>query len=220
MEEIRKLREMISKIPGTPEPIEKVSEIFYAETPFTDEISSIALPDNFKVPNMNMYDGSTDPRDHIAHFKQRMMCKPIPKHSKEACMCKAFGASLTGSALEWYINLPSCSVNSFADLVTKFNTQFGTSRKMEKRSGDLYNVVQNKDESLRDYLYRFNSEMISIKDCHQAIAVSAFHQGLSVDSEFYKELTKYFPNDFDELRQRAQPWIRLEEVHLTEQRNY
>ena len=163
-EEIRLLREMISKIPGAPEPIEKVSDTLYAETPFSDDIAGMELPDNFKVPNMKLYDGKDDPRQHVAHYRQRMMYKPIPKQFKEACICKGFSSSLKGPALDWYVNLPSGSVNSFADLITKFNTQFATSRKLEKKTSDLFRVIKRHGETLKEFLIRFNVELLQVNN--------------------------------------------------------
>ena len=56
-------------------------------------------------------------------------------------MCKAFGSNLTGPALQWYINLPSRSIASFAVLSDKFVEQFASSRDLEKTSDSLYEIL-------------------------------------------------------------------------------
>ncbi|KAL5830177.1 hypothetical protein ACOSQ3_019645 [Xanthoceras sorbifolium] len=106
-------------------------------------------------------------------------------------MCKGFGSSLVGPALQWYTNLPNVSINSFAQLTDTFVEQCSSSRKLEKRSEDFYTISQRRDERLRDFVGRFNNEKVSIPYCNQTTAISAFRKGLLYDSDLYKELTKY-----------------------------
>ena len=81
---------------------------------FVDSITLIEMPRKFSFPNMKMYDGTTDPTNHIASYKQRMFTAAIPREQREACMCKSFGSSLQGPALQWYTNLANNSISSFA----------------------------------------------------------------------------------------------------------
>ena len=90
---------LIQKIPGVPAPIKKSLPHSYADSPFVDSIALIEMPRKFSFPNMKMYDGTTDPTDHIASYKQRMFTAAIPWEQCEACMCKSFGSSLQGPAL-------------------------------------------------------------------------------------------------------------------------
>ena len=78
------------------------------------------MPKKFYFPNMKMYDGTNDPTDHIASNKQCMFTAAISREQHEACMCKRFGSSLQGPALQWYTNLPSNSISSFASLTETF----------------------------------------------------------------------------------------------------
>ncbi|KAK9750159.1 hypothetical protein RND81_02G177700 [Saponaria officinalis] len=126
-------------------------------------------------------------------------------------MCKGFGSTLTGPALQWYINLHSGSITSFADLVNSFNQQFTSSRELEKRSSDLYRITQKPDESLRTYLNRFNKENVFIPRCDVGTSVEAFRQGLLGDSELYVDLTKYPCHTFEDVQAKALAHIRLEE---------
>ncbi|KAF3573206.1 hypothetical protein F2Q69_00058803 [Brassica cretica] len=83
---------------------------------------------NFSFPCIKAYDGTTDPDDHVTQYIQRMIAVALPKESHEATMCKGFGSTLIGPALQWYINLPSRSIASFAILSDKFVEQFASSR--------------------------------------------------------------------------------------------
>uniref|UniRef100_A0A0D3DLK7 Retrotransposon gag domain-containing protein n=1 Tax=Brassica oleracea var. oleracea TaxID=109376 RepID=A0A0D3DLK7_BRAOL len=116
-------------------PIRKSNPDSYADTPFTDEITLIEMPRKFPFPNIKAYDGTTNPDDHVAQYRQRMLAVALPKESREATMCKGFGLTLTRPALQWYINLPSRSIASFAILSDKFVEQFASSRDLEKAAG-------------------------------------------------------------------------------------
>ena len=89
-------------------------------------------------------------------------------------MCKGFGSTLTGPALQWFVSLQNGTITSFADLVDAFNLQFASSRRFEKTTSYLYHVVQKLREPLRDYLSRFNKEKVTITNCDIPTAIEAF----------------------------------------------
>ncbi|XP_031251982.1 uncharacterized protein LOC116109890 [Pistacia vera] len=181
---------VMRRIPGMPVPTKKNRPYSYADSPFVDEIALADIPQKFTIPNMKPYDGTTDPDDHIASYKQRMFTVSIPRPLREVCMCKSFGSSLSGPTLQWYTNLPNGSIDSFAQLTNTFVEQFASSKKLEKLSVDLYRIYQRRGEPLREYVSRFNREKISIPSCNPKTAVDAFRKGLLPDGELYKELTK------------------------------
>ena len=205
---------LIQKIPGVPAPIKKSLPHSYADSPFVDSIALVEMPKKFSFPNMKIYDGTTDPTDHIASYKQRMFTAAIPREQREACMCKSFGSSLQGPALQWYTNLANNSISSFAQLTDTFIEQFASSKKLEKLSGDLYRIQQRRTESLRDYVGRFNREKVSIPFCNQETAADAFRKGLLPDGELYKDLTKFNCSTMEDALARAWTEIRWEEDEL------
>ncbi|XP_010430682.1 PREDICTED: uncharacterized protein LOC104714912 [Camelina sativa] len=133
-------------------------------------------------------------------------------------MCKGFGSSLTGAALQWFINLPNGSINLFASLTDVFVEQFASSRNLEKTADDLYEVRQKRDESLRAYVGRFNKEKVSIPSCNMSTAISAFKRGLLPDGDLYKELTKYQCRTMEDVLSRAWAQIKWEEDSAYHQR--
>ena len=61
-----------------------LNQIF--KSPFTCRIKGATLPRRFHQPTFTIYNGWTDPMDHVSHFSQRMAI-----HFKdEALMCKVF----------------------------------------------------------------------------------------------------------------------------------
>src|ERR1043166_6303180 len=91
---------------------------------------------------MKLYDGTTDPKEHVAQYMERMETIPIQSDLKEACLCKGFGATLTGPALKWLLALPNCSISSFANLVNAFNLQFSCSKTFEKNRRKHFKILK------------------------------------------------------------------------------
>ena len=61
-----------------------------SKSPFTRRIKGGKLPRRFTQPTFTMYNGQTNPVEHVSHFNQR-----IAVHSRnEALMCKVFPSSL------------------------------------------------------------------------------------------------------------------------------
>ena len=136
------MQSMVERLPGVAPPIRKSNPVSYVDTPFKDEITLNEMPRKFSFPSIKAYDGTTDPNDHVALYRQRMLAVAPPKGSREATMCKSFG-DLTGPALQWYINLPSRSIASIAVLSDKFLEQFASSRDLENTSDSLYEILQH-----------------------------------------------------------------------------
>ena len=95
------MQSMVERLPGVAPFIRKSNPDSYADTPFTDEITLIEMPREFSFPSIKAYDGTTDPDDHVAQYRQRMLAVALPKELCEATMCKGFGCTLTGPALQW-----------------------------------------------------------------------------------------------------------------------
>ncbi|XP_062094023.1 uncharacterized protein LOC133800061 [Humulus lupulus] len=88
---------------------------------------------------------------------------------------------------------------------------FASSRLLEKLLDDLYRIRQRRDESLRDYVARFNAEKVSITACNVDTVVTAFRKGLLVESDLYKELTKYPCRTMEDVHAKAWAPIKWEE---------
>ncbi|KAL2467016.1 Retrotrans gag domain-containing protein [Abeliophyllum distichum] len=146
---------MVQRIPRVPAPIKKSAASCFTDSPFDDKIALAEMSKKFSFPNMKLYDGTTDPDDHIAQYRQRMFTAAILRDLREACMCKGFDFSLMGPAQQ-------C---------------LQAAEKLEKMSDDIYHVVQRRSELLREFVGRFNREKVSIPSCNQQTAISAFRKG-------------------------------------------
>ncbi|XP_023742597.2 uncharacterized protein LOC111890744 [Lactuca sativa] len=168
---------------------------------------------------MQPYDGTTDPKEHVTQCRERIEIIPILVHLKEACLCKGFGSTFTGSALKWLLKVPPYFITSFSHLVNIFNNQFSCSRTFEKITSDLYRVVQDPNERLRDFVNRFGREALSIPSIDIVTAVDAFNMGLKKDSSFYEDLLMTSCKRLDKVRCRALRFIGLEEDKESQKRS-
>ncbi|KAF2542288.1 hypothetical protein F2Q68_00032634 [Brassica cretica] len=177
----------------------------YGDTPFVEGIASVEMPRKVSFPSTG------DPDDHIAQYKQRMLAVALPKEFCEATMCKGFGSTLIGPALQWYINLSTKSISSLASLSDKFVEQFASSKTLEKTSDGLYKILQHQGEPLRDYIARFNQEKVAVPECRIPTAIYAFKRGLLPDGGLNKELTMYPCNTMEDVLSRAWAQVKWEE---------
>jgi len=213
-QQYQEIRDLLRRVPGMSLPPEKAAPGSYADSPFTDSITMVGMPKGFSAPTMALYDGTTDPLDHVSQYKQKMMVSPATGPLKEAGMCKGFGSTLSGAALQWFVSLPNKSIATFADLVNAFAQQFASSRKPEKQSSDMYRITQDFGETITEYMTRFNIEKVAIPGCDVTTAIQAFRRGLHRDSDLYKELTMHPCLPFDQVQTRAKAAMRLEEDHM------
>ena len=89
---------------------EALSQI--ARSPFTRSIEGAGLSRRFHQHTFSLYNGQTDPVEHVNHFSQKMAV-----HSKdEALMCKIFPSSLGPMAMTWFNGLKANSIDSFKKL--------------------------------------------------------------------------------------------------------
>ncbi|KAL2896572.1 Shugoshin [Bienertia sinuspersici] len=140
-----------------------------------------------------------------------MTIVPKPSDITEACLCKGFGATLTGPALTWFINLPNNRITSFTYLADLFNMQFASSRKLRKQSSDMYRITKRSRESRQSFLNRFIKEKMVIVSPDVSTVVEAFRRGFPQDCELYKDLTKYHHSTFEDAQAKALAYVTLEE---------
>ncbi|XP_021857354.1 uncharacterized protein [Spinacia oleracea] len=207
-----RLMKLMIKLPGAPTPVETEPTDGYAASPFCEAIARVTVPHTLRLPTWTtLYDGTSDPYRHVNFYKQHMWQIGIPYDLVEPVMCKSFGGTLDGAALEWLMNVAPGSISCLSDLINAFYQQFASSRQLEKQTSDLYRLVQGPTESVRDYFNRFNCEKISIKNCDVRTAIEAFKRGLIPNSELYREITKYPCATFEEVRSRVTAQMRIED---------
>ena len=88
---LAEMEAMIQRILGVLAPIKKSLPQSYADSPFVDSNALIEMPRKFTFSNMKLFDGTSDPDDHITSYKQRMFAAAIPHDLSKATCVKGLG---------------------------------------------------------------------------------------------------------------------------------
>ena len=113
-------------------------------SPLGQHILSYEPPRGFIIPPFAMYDGSSDPYDHMLHFNQAK----ILSKGNDRLMCKVFPASLKGPAVAQFHKLPRGSINSFSELWVAFVSQSLCSVRQKGNIISLQTIFKREDESI------------------------------------------------------------------------
>ncbi|KAL0312866.1 UNVERIFIED_CONTAM: hypothetical protein Sradi_5685900 [Sesamum radiatum] len=112
------------------------------------------------MPDLPKYDGTKDPQEHIAAFELVMNLYG----QSSAINTKLFVTTLTGKAQEWFTSLRGGSIETFDQLIQKFTFHFASKRKQKRSATYLFNIRQKEDESLKNFIGRFNNETLEVQD--------------------------------------------------------
>jgi len=176
------------------------------QDPFTREIMKTKIPKDFKLPDMTLYDGTTDPNHHLSNFRSRMYLTDI----SDAVRCKAFPTTLTKTEIRWFDNLPPKSISSFDDLAKKFLARFSIQKDKAKHAPSLLGIKQGDRESLRNYMERFNKTCLDIQNLPTEAAIMGLINGLR-EGPFSQSISKKYPTSLDKVQERAEKYINMEE---------
>ena len=120
-------------------------------SPLGQHILDYEPPRRFVILPFAMYDGSSDPYDHMLHFNQAM----ILNAGNDRLLCKVFPTSLKGPALAWFHKLPRRSLNSFDELWATFVSQYLCYVRQKGNINSLQSIFKLDDESIQDFTQRF-----------------------------------------------------------------
>ena len=109
------------------------------ESPYTAEVLHFPLPAKFRMPQVEAFDGTRDPVDHLNTYKYQMELHGY----QDPVQCRAFAITLKGPALAWFNRLPSSSISSFRELSIAFVSHFIGARTYRKPSYHLLTIKQS-----------------------------------------------------------------------------
>ena len=178
-----------------------------ADPPFSQKIMQEPVPPTFELPQLESYDGTSDPVDHLGAFRAMMLLHG----ASDAVLCRAFPSTLKGAARNWYSALKPNTIFSFDQMSSRFAAHFISSRRPSRGSDSLMSVKQKQGESIRTYVTRFNAAALEVRDLDQSVAMAALKGGLQKNNLLFS-LEKKYPRDFADLLARAERYARAEEA--------
>nr|GEX15374.1 reverse transcriptase domain-containing protein [Tanacetum cinerariifolium] len=177
-------------------------------TPLTRRIIEFAGPE-YKMPaNIKLYDGTTDPKDHLS-------CFASAANSGEWLMpvwCRMFQQTLNGSARGWFKRLPHDSINEWADLREAFAARYSVRRACFKEPHEITKIVRKANESLTAFKERWTVETSSIMDVPEVMKISSFMDAVK-SLELAKRFSNKVPTTGNEMLERLDDFVRSEEAY-------
>jgi hypothetical protein len=79
--------------------------------PFIEWVKAYPMPDKFKMPRIEKYDGSEDPQAHLEAFREHIILHGTP----DEIACRAFPLTLKGVLKDWFTGLPLKSMGTFKE---------------------------------------------------------------------------------------------------------
>jgi hypothetical protein len=189
---------------------EPLANIFQnVDSMFTDEVANTALPEKFTIPYIPIFTGSEDPMEHLMTFRSHTSLHRTPTQWRGV---SSLSTHLSGKARDWLRNLLPRSVDNFDTLEQKFLTQFMSGSVRKKPRGYLLSMRQGPEESLGDYVWRFNHEKLDIESAPDDFIYSAMFQGLKKDGPLMAELALKPPKDLHAFMIKVDRYINQEET--------
>nr|GEV88570.1 hypothetical protein [Tanacetum cinerariifolium] len=125
------------------------------ESPFTRRIIEFSAPSHRMPTNLRIYDGSTDPDDHISHF---VGAANQGEWEMPVC-CRMFQQTLDGPARRWFDRMPNGCIDSWANLRERFVERFALRRRCSKDPTEVSKIVRRANETLPNFKERWTEEM-------------------------------------------------------------
>ena len=94
--------------------------VHQTDSPFTALVTSFPIPLKFLMPQVETYNGSKDPLDHLESFKTLVHLQVVV----DEIMCQAFLTTLNGPARVWFSRLTPNSNSTFKELRAQFSSHF------------------------------------------------------------------------------------------------
>jgi len=155
---------------------------------------------------MDSYDGTIDLDEHIENIEVVLTYRSIRGAEK----CMLFVTTLRRGAMTWFKNLRRNSIDSWDDLFHEFTAHFSASRTQPKIVASLEVIVQGKSEPLRDYIERFNQEVVQVRGADVSMKRYLIAKGLREGTDVKKVFHLDRPRALNEFLVIAKMYIRYE----------
>uniref|UniRef100_A0A803QHL0 Retrotransposon gag domain-containing protein n=1 Tax=Cannabis sativa TaxID=3483 RepID=A0A803QHL0_CANSA len=160
------------------------------------------------MPQMKLYEGRTDPRDHLSNYNYIMQ---VTKASVDAkCLC--FSLTLSKSVEDWWKILSGGSIHNWRDLQAMCRKQFVAVKAFNLVASSLTSVKQQLRESLKKYIQRMIDVATKTK-VTDVMKIVALTLGLATGSLLWGDLQRKREDTITDFLMRAQGFINLEEAY-------
>ena len=178
-----------------------------SKSSFTQGTEKAKLPRRFHQPTFAMYNGRTNPVEHVSQFKQKMAI-----HSQdETLMCRVFPSNLGLMPMRWFDGLRTNSINSFKKLTQSFCYRFIACSRVPQPLDSLLSMLMREGESVKAYSERYWEMFNEIDDDFDEVAIKTFKVGLPSKHGLRKSLTGKLVTSLRQLMDRVDKYKRIED---------
>nr|XP_023896904.1 uncharacterized protein LOC112008797 [Quercus suber] len=177
------------------------------DSPFTASVLECPFSPKFHLPQLEFYDGTKDPLDHIRAFKTILNLQ----QTANEVICRSFPATLRGAARVWFSKLPASSIANFEQLNDSFIRHFIGGQCQKSPTSYLLIVRQQEGESWRDYVKLFNKAVLEIDEADDQVIMTTLQAGLN-NPDFIFSLGKTLPTSTMNLLFKAQKYMNGEDA--------
>ena len=176
-------------------------------SPLGRHILDYEPPRGFVIPTFTMFDGSTDPYDHMLHYNQVMSLN----EDNDILLCKVFPASLQGPALAWFHKLPRSSINTFNELWGAYILQHLCSVRLKRNISFLQTILKHEEEFIPDFTRRFGQAFQQIQFYSMDAVLQNFRRSFRPLTPFFHSLSLDPLATMEELYKRVDRYSTLED---------
>jgi hypothetical protein len=144
----------------------------------------VCWPLNFKPPEIEKYDGSTNPSEWLEVYQLTIEVTGGDSY----VMTNYLSVCLSSSAKTWLLGLPVGSVHSWSHLCWLFTSNFGVTCAHLGVDLDLASVIQKKGEFLQEFIQHFCNKRNIILEVDAKSIIMFFKKGLR-DPVLIRKLT-------------------------------
>jgi hypothetical protein len=114
-------------------------------------VEGIVIPQKFKAPAFDRYNGSSCPETHLQAFVRKISAYTMD----QKLWMYFFQDSLSGGSLEWYTKLKSSDIKNWQDLGDAFFKQYQFNADMAPSRTQLQGMSQKNSEGFKEYAQRW-----------------------------------------------------------------
>ncbi|XP_070011074.1 uncharacterized protein [Nicotiana sylvestris] len=141
------------------------------------------LPEGYKPPKFNMFDGTGDPRVHLRTYCDKL----VGVGKDEKIRMKLFMRSLKGDALSWNISQDPKKWSNWVSMVSDFMDWFRFNMENAPDVFYIQNLKKKPTEIFREYATRWRSEVAKVRPALKEEQMNRFFVRPQ-DTQYYERL--------------------------------
>ncbi|XP_070020747.1 uncharacterized protein [Nicotiana sylvestris] len=173
-EELKKLTSRVQSIEGD-RGIEGLNYEYLFKHP------DVELPERYKPPKFEMFDGIDDPRVHLRTYYDKL----VGVGKDEKIRMKLFMRSLTGDTLSWYISQNPKKWSNWVSMASNFLDQFNTENAPD--AFYIQNLKKKPTETFHEHATHWRSEATKVRPALDEELLNKFFVRAQ-DPQYYERL--------------------------------